>query len=754
MRSGSRSSEETENARALDLLLNPRSVAVVGASRDSTKRGHQAVKTLLASGFSGELFLINPAGGEILGLPVATSVEALPHPADLAFVCTPAESVPEVLEACARRGIGGAVVSAVGFRESGDEGHALEQRILDIVHRTGVRLIGPNTSGVLNTGIGLNLVGVADVPSGQVALLSQSGNIGLEILNESIRDGQGLSVYVGVGNESDIAFHDYLQYLATDGRTHAVCMYVEGFRDGHRFIEVARDLAESLPIVLLKGGRSPRGVASARSHTGAIAGSYPVLRAALRQSGVIEVQRSDELLPVGKMLVHQPVMRADSGAAILSDGGGHGTLAADALTELGVDLADLGPDTAQALKDLLGRAATVGNPVDVAGAADRNPEVLAQAIGVLASDPAVGGILVVGLFGGYSIRFAGELAQAELLAATAMAQRMAESKKPLVVHSLYAVPGSEALSHLRQQGVPVVRSLEIGARCMRAAYSRGRFLERRTLPAILPVPRRAEPAAIVLARRDGRTTLMETEARELLVEQGVPVVHAAFARTSEEVAAAVQLTGGPVAVKTVSPSISHKTDAGGVVLGVDGQQEAHRAFHQVLEAAARYAISHGVAPDLRGVLVTPMLEEPVAELLVGVKRDAQYGPVLTIGAGGVAVEVFQDAAHRRLPVNREDVFEMLEEIKLAPILRGYRGRPGANREALAHVILGVAACLLAHPEIEELEVNPVFAYPDRAVVVDSRAFLHDLPDAVQRPDAHRVPGSHARTAGPQELSSS
>jgi acetyltransferase len=732
MNDASHVSPEPSTRASLDAVLNPESVAIIGASRDPTKRGYQALKTLLASGFAGRLYPVNPAGGEILGVPVATSVEDLPRAPDLAFICTPAAAVPQVLAACARRGIRGAVISAVGFRESGEEGGDLERQILEIVHQTGLRLVGPNTAGVLNAASGLNLVGVPDVPAGHLALFSQSGNVGLEVLRECVRDALGISLYVGVGNESDIAFHEYLEYASTDGHTRVALMYVEGFRDGQRFIDVARGLSKRLPIVLLKGGRSPRGVAAARSHTGAIAGSYPVLRAALRQSGVIEVQRSHELVPVGFTLVNQPVMQAGSGAVILSDGGGHGTLAADALAELGVELAEVGTATARQLKELLGRAASVSNPIDVAGAADRDPAVLARALEILAPDPNVGGVLIVGLFGGYAIRFAPELASRESRAAEEMSSIMAAADKPLVVHSLYAGGPSEPLALLRRRGVPVVTALEIGARCLRATYTRGRFLQRRPLPPAPLEPRQAEPPAITAARREARSTLMELEVRELLAEQGVPVVSAIFAKTADQTAKAAAQMGQPVVLKIVSPTLSHKTEAGGVVLDIEGEDQARQGFNHILEAAAHYAVTRGVAPDLRGVLVSPMLPPPVVELIVGVQRDEQYGPVLTVGAGGVAVEVLQDATHRRLPVNREDVAEMLEEIQLAPLLAGFRGRPGVDRQALVHAILGVAACALAHPEIEELEANPVFAYPDRVVVVDARGFLRDLRDAARR----------------------
>lgn len=712
--------------KTLDVIFTPRSIAVVGASRNPAKRGYQAVRTLLESDYQGRVFPVNPSGGDLLGLPVASSVESLAETPDLAFVCTPAETVPQILEACVRRGTPGAIVSAVGFRESGEEGASLERHITDVVSRSGMRLVGPNTSGVINTAIGLNLVGVRDVRKGGIALLSQSGNVALDVINEATTRRCGMSIYVGVGNETDIAFHEYLEYLADHQQTSVILMYVEGFRDGRRFIEVARRVSMTKPIVLLKGGRSDRGVAAARSHTGAIAGSYPVLRAALRQGGVSEVQRSDELLPVGLTLGGQPPLRLGTDVAILSDGGGHGTLAADAVAALGVPIATLGDKTKRRLRSLLGSAASVENPVDVAGAADRDPRLLSQAVEIIAQDPCAGGVFLVGLFGGYAQRFAEELADRELEAAKQMTEVMAHAEKPLVVHSVYAASHTEPLMKLTEAGIPVVASLEIGSRCIRAAHARGLHLQHEPVSLVRPTPRRAQPPAIVAAQRESRRVMMETEVRELLAEYDVPMAEGKLCRSVDEVTAAIEKFGGPVAIKVVSPMIPHKSDAGGVMLNVLDVAAGRAAFQQILRAATSYAVDRGLVPDVRGVLVMPMLPEPVAELIVGVRHDPQFGPVLTVGAGGVAVEVHRDIALRGLPIGRSEVLEMLDEIRISALLNGYRGRPAAHRKALADAILAITACALAHQEIEDLEANPMFAYADRAVVVDARAFLKDL----------------------------
>lgn len=711
-------------ASDLKAILEPRSIAIIGASRNPRKRGFQAVRALRDSDFQGAIQPVHPDGGELLGLAVAPSVEALEDTPDLAFVCTRAESVPGILEACARKGVRGAVIPAVGFRESGAAGAELERAVSELARRTGLRIVGPNTSGVLNTSLGLNLVGVPPLPAGRLAVLAQSGNVGLALMTEAASRSQGVSVYVGVGNEADIAYHEYLEYLEGERHTAAVLMYVEGFRDGQRFLDVARRVGAKKPIVLLKGGRSPRGDASARSHTGVIAGSYPVLRAVLREAGVIEVQRSDELLAVGETLAGQTPLHTGAGVAVLSDGGGHATLAADTLAELGVPMVEFATETTDMLRRLLGPAANVENPVDLAGAADQDPRILSDALGVIAADPATGGVLVVGLFGGYALRFSQDLSEVEAEAAGSMAALMRAANKPLVVHSLYAAAASEPLRRLLAGGVPVVGSLEVACRCLWAARARGLFLAR-PAPAAAPPPRPRlpEPPVITLARREGRMALTEPEARDLVSAHGVPVVPATFCRTAEETAEAARRAGGPVAVKAVSPTVPHKTEAGGVALGVSGREGAADAFQRVTAAVSARARAEGLDPDVRGVLVAPMLPAPIAELIVGARRDPCFGPILLVGTGGVAAELHRDVAIRFLPVDRGVVGEMMREIRLARVLEGFRGRPPVHANALVDLILGIAACAAAHPELLDLEANPVFAYHDRAVALDVRAFL-------------------------------
>ncbi|MEJ2152401.1 MAG: acetate--CoA ligase family protein [Gemmatimonadota bacterium] len=632
-------------------------------------------------------------------------------------------------------GVRGAVVAAVGFRESGPEGEVLEREIAAVAKRSGIRVVGPNTSGVLNTTIGLNLVGADGIPAGGLAIVAQSGNIGLALMTEAASFGRGVSVYVGVGNECDVAFHECLEYLADEPHTEAILMYVEGFRDGRRFIEVASRVSRNKPIVVLRGGRRESGREAARSHTGVVAGTYPVFRAAMRQAGVIEVERTDELLPVGMTLAEQPPIPSGTGVAVLADGGGHATLAADALSALDVPRAELSQKTRDKLRSLLGPAASVSNPVDLAGAADTSPEVFTAALEAIYGDPAVGGVLTAGLFGGYAIRFADELAEPESDAASAMIDVVREAGRPLVVHTLFATHRTEALKRLLAAGIMVVDSLEVAVRAIASASVCGQVLGDPSSADLIArrIPRGGDSKApespiIVTAREERRTVLTEPEARTIAAESGVSIVAAALCRSPEEAARVAEQIGGPVAVRTVSATVSHKTEAGGVVLDVVGGRAAIEAYKQVTAAVRAYSISQGVEPDVRGALVSAMLEPPFAQLLIGVRRDPEFGPVVVVGPGGVAVELFGDPAIRVLPVTAKEVATMFSDPSVAPVLGGYRGRPSADHQALVDLTLSLVTCFETHPGISEIEVNPVFAYSDGAVAVDIRAFL----DALER----------------------
>ena len=716
-------------------IFEPASIAVVGASANPTKRGYQILRGLAKSGYPGPVYAVNPRGGRLLGHVLLTSVEALPHGVDLAVLCTPAAMAPALVRACGERGVGGVVVLAVGFGESGSRGTELEARLGEAARAHGVRVIGPNTSGMMNLHQAVNLIGVRGVRAGGIALLVQSGNIALGLMNEiGARTREGVSVCCGLGNQVDVGFDEVLEYLGEDERTRAVIAHVEGFTDARAFLRAAARVTPRKPVVVIKSGRTAVGARAALSHTGAVAGPYDRLRAGLAQAGVTEVRRTDQLVAVAQTLASQPAAPSGSGIAILSDGGGQNTLAVDAITESGARLATLAPETRDRLREVLGPAAAVANPVDVAGAADTDPGAFARALDVLAPDPAVGIVLVVGLFGGYGIRFSDSLTAPETQAAEAMAARMRALGKAMVVHSMYATHDSPPLEAFVDAGIPVIESLEAACRATVALERRSRRgraarwdpdghpgeigavgSSRITSPPPHP--------AIRAARAEGRITLTEVESRALLAAAGLAFPPAEVAESGGAAARAAERLGCPVAVKLLSRRITHKSDAGGVVLDVADGTAAARAFEAIVSNAHAYARAEGLPQEAWSVLVTPMLPAPTAELLIGACRDPQLGPILTLGSGGTNVEVLRDVTHRVLPIRPRDVEMMMGELRARPLLTGSRGRPPVSVAGIIRAARAVAGCVMAWSDVVEVEVNPLFAYADGAVPADARVVL-------------------------------
>lgn len=710
---------------SLDRLFNAESVAIVGASHQPTKRGYQAIRTLQAEKFPGAIYPVNPKEKSIRGLPCYPRVSEIPGPVDLALITTPAATIEAILEDCGRKGVAGAVIIAGGFGELGHEGRRLEERITKTARRLGIRLIGPNTSGMISPHHQLNLVGLKDVPPGDIALLSQSGNMALTLITEArLKSRKGFSCYVGVGNEADIRFDEYLSFFLEDPATRAILMYVEGLREGRRFLQTAYHATQKKPVVLLKSGRSATGKRSAGSHTGALAGMSEVALGAFERAGIVVIENSDELFPAAETLASLPPIRNNK-VAILADGGGHATIAADLLTDLGLELPRLGPKTQEALRGLLPAAASVPNPVDVAGGTDADPSLFADCARIILNDPQVGGLLLVGLFGGYGIRFAEELALKEEDAAHQMGKLVQKRRKPIVVHSLYSSEKPHALDLLRYYGITVYDSLEIACKCVSVLARYGKTLKsyRPKFDFLMNWGRKANPegqAIIDTARSEKRTALLEYEGKTLFQLHGAPVSRDVLARTADEAVAAAALADRPVALKIVSPDILHKTDAGGVKTGLSGARSIRAAYADILNNARAYAPQ----ADIRGVLVSPMAD-PGTELIVGTKYDDQFGPIIMFGLGGILVEVLKDVSFRVLPITLLSAGRMVEEIKAYPALAGTRNTPPRDKRAIKRLLVTCSEIMEAYPDIREMDLNPVIAYEKGLQVVDVRILLKE-----------------------------
>lgn len=713
-------------------ILAPAGIAVIGASADPTKRGYKAMVGLIKDGYRGDIYPVNPKADMILGVKAWPSVTAIPGNPQLALICTPAATVPGLIAECGRRGIKGAVILASGFAEVGGEGAALEREMMAKAEAHGVRIIGPNTSGVFNLHHHINLLALDNVKPGDVGIISQSGNMLLSLALEAQHNGHvGFSTYVGPGNQSDIGFNDYLRYLGEDEHTRVATLYVEGFRDGRKFLEVARDVTAMKPVVVYKSGSTEQGQKAASSHTGALAGSYAMTVDLLRQSGVSVVQYSDEILPVAEGLGLLQKSRGKR-VAVISDGGGQATIASDRLAEAGLELAELSEATRAKLREVLFPQASTVNPVDVAGSTDANPSLLATCMEIVADDDNVDSVFLVGMFGGYSIRFAESLLGDEMRGAEAMVDLSNATEKPLVIYSLYTPIKPPALRRLHEAGLPVYASIEQSVRVLAALGERGQYLAQIHAHACeTPVDARPELTALFRqARTEGRD-LFEYEAKQLLRDHGVEVPEERVVRNEAELAAAAAALGEtPLAMKVVSKDILHKSDAGGVRLNVVGEAAMHDARNAILDACRAY----DAKAEIEGVLVAPMAKKGV-EVIVGVIRDPIFGPVLMFGLGGIFVEILEDVAFRAIPLSRHDARSMVEQIKAKRILEGVRGESAVDKEALVELLLKVSSIVAAYPDLKELDLNPVIVNADGYAVVDARVIVDRDSDATDK-EAH------------------
>jgi acetate---CoA ligase (ADP-forming) len=713
----------TEHGRgSIRAILKPRSVAIIGASRDPAKRGYRAIQSLFRQGFEGTILPINPKESEILGLPCYPNLAAVPGEVDTALVCTPARAAPAVIAECGEKGVKGAVLLAGGFGEASEEGAELEARTIEVARKYNVRLIGPNTNGIFDAHTGLNLVGWPGIYKGGLGVLSQSGNVAMSLLTSSIRAGQaGFTTFVGVGNESDIRFDEYLRYFGEDEETRAVIVYAEGFEDGAAFVAAAREVTAIKPVVLYKAGRTRLGEGAARSHSGSLAGDYAVGTGAMRQAGIIVVERSDEMFAVAEALSHQ-AGRAALRVGMLSEGGGVISQGADALAERGLQIPRLDPATEATLKTISPNASQLFNPVDYGGATDPHPRYIAPCVRAILSDPNIDALLSVGYFGGYQCRNdTDEIREAENQAAREVVAIAQDLGKPVVVQNHYADWNTEAMRILREGGIVVVRSIEIAAACLAGIEEYRRIRARKAATAASPPPKPMPEAEAILAqaRAQGRTALLEPEALRLLQACGVAVPPFAVLSGVADVAALpAALTAAPVAIKIVSRDILHKSDVGGVKLNLLGAPSIAEAAGAMLAVIG----SHMPQAALDGVLVTPMAARGV-EVILGVTSDPQYGKVMVFGLGGVFVEVMRDVVFRALPLSRADAMDMLDGIKARAVLDGVRGQAPVDREALVALMLRLSDLALAHPGIAEIDLNPVILGPAGATIADARMVL-------------------------------
>jgi acetate---CoA ligase (ADP-forming) len=692
-------------------ILKPESVAVIGASRQPGTIGHEIVAALVRCGFTGAVYPVNPKAAAICSVPAFPSVEALPGPVDLAVVVVPKELVQDVAEACAAKRIPGLVVISAGFKEAGAEGAERERKLTELVRARGIRMVGPNCMGVLNANpaVSLNATFAPSLPPfGKVGFVSQSGAMGLSVLDYAREFGIGISQFVSVGNKPDVSGNDLLLAWEDEPDVEVILMYVENFGNPGRFLEIASRITRRKPIIVVKSGRSRAGALAASSHTGALAASDTAVDALLAQAGVLRAGSHEEIFDLAMAFSVQRPPRSRR-TVVLTNAGGPGILAADACEASGLDLPDLAPATVAKLAPLFPPFASIHNPLDMVASA--TPAGYRAALGALLEDPGVDAALAV---------FVPPLGVTQEAVTEAIASVAEEHREKTVFGILMGHRGlPQGRATLHEAGIPAYIFPESAARAL-SAMCRWREWRERPVEAAEPlaVDREAGRRLLDGARAQGRNRLAEDEALALLATYGVPVAKGELARTADDAVGSAERLGFPVVLKIVAPSIVHKTEVGGVEVNLGDATDVRRAFERIMAGARATA----PAAEITGVLVQPMVQHG-RELIVGVTRDPTYGPLLMFGLGGILVEVLRDVAFRIAPIGREDARRMMREIRGAKLLDSVRGSPPADRTAIEEVLLRISRLATDFPEIAELDVNPLMAMPSGAVAADARVLL-------------------------------
>ncbi|WP_029897381.1 acetate--CoA ligase alpha subunit [Desulfohalovibrio reitneri] len=693
----------------LDALFTPSSVAVVGASATPGKIGHTIVANLREAGFTGEVFPVNPKGGEIEGLTAYASVGELPRAPDLGVVVVPRRLAIDALRELGESGCKAAIVITAGFKEVGKRGYHLEEELIQVASEHSMAMLGPNCLGLINTENGLNAsFAAARPPKGNIAFFSQSGALCVAILDWARGENIGFSKFVSLGNKAVISETDMLDHLADDPATDVILGYVENIGDGMRFLETAQMVARKKPIIMIKSGTTTAGAKAASSHTGAMAGSDQAYETAFRKAGIIRVRSVEHLFNLAQAFASQPLPKG-ANLTIVTNSGGPGILAADAAEKAGLNLPRPSSATLEKLGEFLPTYASLYNPIDIIGDADADR--YERTLEAVAGDESVHSLLVV-LTPTASVEIE-ETAQAVIDVAR-------ESSKPVFACFMGKDRVAKGQRMLVEAGVPCYAFPEPAVESVRAMFSHFQRIQKPE-PVGVCINRETEDVRRVIAdaRRWGVHEIVEFQAQDILKAYNLPLPRTILARSSDEAGQAAEEIGLPVVVKIASAQISHKSDVQGVKAGLKTSDEVRAAFREITNRAQR------LRPEayINGCLVQAMAPEDCKEVIVGFTRDDQFGPLLLFGLGGIYVEILKDVAFRLAPLGKDDARDIIREVKAYMLLKGFRGEPPVNFEALEHIILIMSQLAMDFPEIVEAEFNPVLVNDRQALVADVRLSL-------------------------------
>jgi len=731
------------NVHKLDRIFKPQRIALVGVTPNPKSVGGTVLKNLVGAGFDGVVYPVNSQFEAVLGIQCFPNVASLPRTPDLAVICAGAQQVPGLVRECGEAGILGIVIISAGFKEAGEEGRAFEAQILAEKKRfDGMRIIGPNCLGFLVPHLHINASFANAMPkAGHVAFISQSGALCTSVLDWALEENIGFSHFVSVGNMLDVDFGDLIDYLGEDEKTESVILYVESLADARRFMTAARGFARTKPIVAYKAGRFAESARAAASHTGAMAAEDAVYEAAFQRAGIARVFEIGEIFDCAELIARHKVPDGPR-LGIVTNAGGPGVMATDALIACRGQLAELAPETVQKLDEYLPPMWSHGNPVDVLG--DARPKRFATAASYVLADPNVDAVLVI---------LTPQAMTDPTATAKAIGEMAKEARKPVLAAWLGGRGVRDGIHLLNQAGVATYGTPEQAVRAFMTLVDYARNLEilyetPRDIPVTFPLDRinlRQRFESVLASSGD---ILSEDLSKTLLDAYGIPVTRPVVATSAEEAIQAARSLGFPVVLKIHSPDITHKTDVGGVLLDLQDDHAVRTGFERIMASAAEKR------PDARlvGVTVQPMVSTSSGtEMILGMKRDHTFGSVIMVGLGGVSAEVFKDRALGFPPLSERLARRMLESLRSFKLLQGYRGRPGADLDKLIEVMMRFSYLVSDYPEIVELDVNPLLVTHDRVVALDARVVVDRSrlgpPDrAWSHLALHPYPEKYVRTA--------
>jgi acetyltransferase len=692
------------------MFFSPRSVAVIGASENPQKLGYQVLNNVITSGFKGGIYPVNPKAKEISGLKCYPSVLDVSDPIDLVVIVVPGPFVAGVLEESGKKGAKGAIVITAGFREAGGEGPRMEQQLLDIAKKYNMRLVGPNCLGVIDTLTPLNASFAAGTPdAGSIAFMSQSGALCAAILDYALAENIGFSHFVSLGNKADVDEVALLDSWGDDAQTNVTIAYIEGIRNGAEFIQMARKAARKKPMIAVKSGRTASGSKAVSSHTGSLAGSDAAYDAAFTQCGILRAESVQELLDYSIAFAYQPLIKGNR-VAIITNAGGPGVMATDALERNRLVLAQLTPETEAALKGALPAAANIHNPVDVLG--DARADRYVAAIEVVLKDPGIDGALVI---------LTPQSATDIQGTAEALVKVAQHAEKPILGCWMGEKEISRGRKLLAKNRVPSYPFPERAVAALGAMY---RYWSWKQQPEVeietFPVDKKAVADLFAAVRKDGRNTIGDAEAQAILKAYGITVPRSKVTATPDGAVAYCNEIGYPVVMKIASPDILHKSDVGGIIVGVKNDQEARQAFGTLIERTK----AHKPDATIWGAQIQEMVTN-AREVIIGMNRDPQFGPLVMFGLGGIYVEVLKDVTFRVAPMSRLQAGQMVEAIRTYKLLAGARGQAPSDVDAIVDTILRISQLVVDFPEIAELDINPMLVREKGkgAVAVDMRLIL-------------------------------